>query len=321
MDLKNINSRKIRFFKQFCFFIFSMLQITSSSQTPKTSFGKIIHYDSFNSKFVSKRNIDVWLPDNFLPNKSFGVLYMHDGQMLFDSSISWNKQAWMVQNIIHELQLNHKDLKQIIVVGIHNSGSTRHSDYFPEKPFNNLSKKEKEYINNILTAKGKTKTIFTPQSNNYLKFIIKELKPFIDSTYNTNNTQENTFICGSSMGGLISLYAICEYPKIFGAAACISTHWTGIYNIDSNPFPNQFFKYLKKNLPNPKHHKIYFDYGNKTLDSLYPPLQQKVDVIMEKKGYNLTNWKTLFFEGENHSEKSWNKRLHIPLLFILNKKE
>ncbi|MFY8128997.1 MAG: alpha/beta hydrolase [Chitinophagaceae bacterium] len=290
-------------------------------QIPNTKFGKIIRYDSFNSKFVSKRNVDVWLPDNFLPNKTFGVLYMHDGQMIFDSSISWNKQAWMVQNVLHNLQSYNKQLKQVIIVGIHNSGSTRHSDYFPEKPFNKLSKKQKAYINNILTTKGKTKNTFVPQSNNYLKFIVEELKPFIDSTFNTISNQQNTFICGSSMGGLISMYAICEYPNIFGGAACLSTHWTGIYSIDSNPIPNQFFKYLKKNLPSPKDHKIYFDYGNKTLDSLYPPLQQKVDVIMQKKGYNLKNWKTQFFEGENHSEKAWNKRLHIPLEFILSKEE
>lgn len=295
--------------------------LKSFTQTPKTSFGKIIRYDSFNSKFVSKRNVDVWLPQNFTPNETFGVLYMHDGQMLFDSSISWNKQAWMVQNVLHNLQSYNKQLKQVIIVGIHNSGSTRHSDYFPEKPFNKLSKKQKAYINNILTTKGKTKNTFVPQSNNYLKFIVGELKPFIDSTFNTISNQQNTFICGSSMGGLISMYAICEYPNIFGGAACLSTHWTGIYSIDSNPIPNQFFKYLKKNLPSPKDHKIYFDYGNKTLDSLYPPLQQKVDVIMQKKGYNLKNWKTQFFEGENHSEKAWNKRLHIPLEFILSKEE
>lgn len=287
-------------------------------QIPKVNYGKIIRYDSFNSKFVSKRNIDVWLPENFLPNKSFGVLYMHDGQMLFDSTITWNKQAWMVQDVLLQLQLNQQNLKQVIIVGIHNSGSTRHSDYFPEKPFNKLSKKEKEYVNKILTTRGKTKTNFIPQSNNYLKFIVKELKPFVDSVYNTNSSQANTFISGSSMGGLISLYAISEYPKIFGGAACLSTHWPGIYSIDSNPIPNEFFKYLQRKLPNPKNHTIYFDYGNKTLDSLYPVLQQKVDLIMQLKGYSKESWKTVFFEGENHSEKAWNKRLHIPLYFLLN---
>jgi predicted alpha/beta superfamily hydrolase len=290
-------------------------------QVPNTKFGKIIRYDSFASKFVAARNVDVWLPQNFTPNKTFGVLYMHDGQMLFDSTTTWNKQAWMAQDVLHQLQSTNKQLKQVIIVGIHNSGSNRHSDYYPEKPFQKLSEKEKEFVNNILTAKGKTKKTFTPQSNNYLKFIVHELKPFIDSTFNTNTNQENTFIGGSSMGGLISMYAICEYPKIFGGAACLSTHWTGIYSIDSNPIPNQFFRYLSKKIPSPKNHKIYFDYGNKTLDSLYPSLQQKVDAIMLKKGYTIQQWQSKFFDGEDHSEKAWNKRLHIPLEFLLSKFE
>jgi predicted alpha/beta superfamily hydrolase len=308
--------------KLFLLFFSSIIcWIDCNSQIPNTKFGKIIRYDSFASKFVAARNVDVWLPQNFTPNKTFGVLYMHDGQMLFDSTTTWNKQAWMAQDVLHQLQSTNKQLKQVIIVGIHNSGSNRHSDYYPEKPFQKLSEKEKEFVNNILTAKGKTKKTFTPQSNNYLKFIVHELKPFIDSTFNTNTNQENTFIGGSSMGGLISMYAICEYPKIFGGAACLSTHWTGIYSIDSNPIPNQFFRYLSKKIPSPKNHKIYFDYGNKTLDSLYPSLQQKVDAIMLKKGYTIQQWQSKFFDGEDHSEKAWNKRLHIPLEFLLSKFE
>lgn len=304
---------------KFAFLTFFLFVKIAIAQTPSTNIGKIIRYDSFNSKFVSKRNIDVWLPPNFTPNKSFGVLYMHDGQMLFDSTITWNKQAWMVQNILNNIQNSNSNFKQVIIVGIHNSGSTRHSDYFPEKPFKKLSKTEKEYINNILSAKGKTKTQFIPQSNNYLKFIVKELKPFIDRTFTTNTTQQNTFICGSSMGGLISMYAACEYPKVFGGAACLSTHWTGIYSIDSNPIPQKFVEYLQKKLPRPKNTKFYFDYGNKTLDSLYPTLQKMVDKVFDQKGYTNNNFRSIFFDGEDHSEKAWNKRLHKPLNFLLQK--
>lgn len=115
------------------------------------------------------------------------------------------------------------------------------------------------------------------------------------------------------------MYAICEYPGIFGGAICMSTHWPGILSMNENPVPSVFFNYLKNNLPNPNSHKIYFDYGDQTLDVLYPPLQKQVDGVMVAKGYTSKNWTTSFFPGENHSEASWSKRLDVPLLFLLKK--
>ena len=168
-----------------------------------------------------------------------------------------------------------------------------------------------------MIKRGKIDTEFNPISDNYLRFIVEELKPYIDRTYATYTDQKHTFISGSSMGGLISLYAICEYPSVFGGAACLSTHWTGIYQNNDNPIPDAIISYLKKNLPNPKNHKIYFDYGDKTLDSLYRRWQEKVDVVMKAKGFSTKNWKTQFFAGKDHSEQSWRERFLIPLEFLL----
>jgi enterochelin esterase-like enzyme len=153
-------------------------------------------------------------------------------------------------------------------------------------------------------------------SDNYLKFIVKELKPIIDKKYAVHKEMEHTFIAGSSMGGLISMYAICEYPEVFGGAACLSTHWPGIFQVENNPIPNAFYQYLKMKLPNPTNHKLYFDFGTATLDALYEPLQNEVDLIMKQKGYDSNHWMTQKFEGENHSELSWQKRLHIPFQFL-----
>jgi hypothetical protein len=114
------------------------------------------------------------------------------------------------------------------------------------------------------------------------------------------------------------MYAICEYPKVFGGAACISTHWPGIVNINNNPIPNAFLRYLQKHLPDPATHRIYFDCGDATLDSLYPPLQKKVDQVMKTKGYTSKNWMTSYLTGGvAHSEQDWNFRLHQPLVFML----
>jgi hypothetical protein len=89
--------------------------------------------------------------------------------------------------------------------------------------------------------------------------------------------------------------------------------------MDGNPIPQAFINYLDKNLPNLRSHKIYFDYGDQTLDALYPPLQHQVDVLMKTKPYSSTNWMTRFFAGQDHSEKSWRSRLDVPLLFLLGK--
>ena len=171
------------------------------------------------------------------------------------------------------------------------------------------------------TQRDKNMPVFArePISDLYLQFLVKELKPFIDSAFATCKERKNTFIAGSSMGGLISMYAICEYPDIFGGAACLSTHWTGIYRADNNPVPAALLKYLSDNVPSPKNHKIYFDYGSQTLDALYKPFQQQADDIMKKKGYSGRNWMTKEFPGEDHSENAWNRRFSIPAVFLLGK--
>jgi enterochelin esterase-like enzyme len=161
----------------------------------------------------------------------------------------------------------------------------------------------------------------SPQANNYLKFLVNELKHFIDSSFNTYKDAKHTFIAGSSMGGLISWYAISEYPTVFGGAACLSTHWVGSIKENSGAIPAAFIQYANKKIPKPNKHKIYFDYGTVTLDSLYKPHQQKIDAVMQKKGYQQNkNWITKEFIGEPHTEIAWAKRLDIPLYFLLKKK-
>ncbi len=298
--------------------LFIFIGMVSTAQEIKVSSGRIERFLNFKSDYVDARNIDVWLPNGYTDKEKYAVLYMHDGQMLYDAETSWNKQVWEVDEVAGKLIAENKTRK-FIVVGIWNNGLKRHQEYFPEKAYKNISEADKEYISNYLIQRAKIEVVFNPISDDYLKFIVTELKPFIDKTFATKANAANTFIAGSSMGGLISMYAICEYPDVFGGAACLSTHWSGIYQIENNPVPQAFYNYLKSNLPNPKNHKIYFDYGDKTLDALYPTLQKQVDIIMRKKGFTSKNWITKFFPGKDHSESAWRERLDIPLEFLLRK--
>ncbi|MCF6346828.1 MAG: esterase [Flavobacteriaceae bacterium] len=279
------------------------------------SSGTLQRIDSFPSKFIKPRNVDVLLPNNYTENKKYAVLYMHDGQMLFDATKTWNKQEWKVDEIVSIL-LEDKKIRDIIVVAIWNIPETRHSDYFPQKAFELLSKKVQDSIfneaNNNLQVTGLN-------ADNYLKFIVQELKPYVDKQFSALTDYQNTFIAGSSMGGLISMYAVCEYPEIFAAAVCISTHWPGIIPSDNNPVPATFFSYMEANLPSPKTHKFYFDYGTETLDQYYPQYLDVVDKIFFEKGYTEKNYMNLEFEGADHSEESWNRRFDIPLIFLLKR--
>ena len=293
-----------------------LIGMITNAQEVKVTSGKVQRFANFKSQYVDARNIDVWLPDGYSPNEKYAVLYMHDGQALYDAETTWNKQAWEVDETAGKVIAENKTRK-FIVVGIWNNGMKRHSEYFPQKAFEQLNIEKQEFVSNEYLSNKKTNVAFHPISDNYLKFIVTELKPFIDKTFSTKTDVANTFIAGSSMGGLISMYAICEYPKVFGGAACLSAHWSGIYQIDNNPVPQTFYNYLKSNLPSPKNHKIYFDHGDHTLDALYPTLQKQVDIIMTEKGFTSKNWMSKFFPGENHSEESWKKRLDIPLEFLL----
>lgn len=304
--------------KKHILFSFLLTSILCYSQIQKPSVGSIILHENFQSKFVTARNIEVWLPENYNPKKKYAVLYMHDGQMLFDATTTWNKQEWMADEHAQEL-IKNKQIKPFIIVGIYNGGTTRHADYFPEKPYTYLSDEQKNKVSNDLKSKANFKDVFIPNSDNYLKFLVQEVKPFIDKKYATFTDKNHTFIMGSSMGGLISMYAICEYPNVFGAAACLSTHWIGAVPTENNPIPEAFYRYLKENISKLKNHKIYFDYGNQTLDALYPPYQKEVDNILISNGFTAKNWTTKFFEGENHSEEAWQKRLKIPMLFMMRK--
>ncbi|MEK8180169.1 alpha/beta hydrolase-fold protein [Flavobacterium buctense] len=289
-----------------------------NAQDIKVSKGRVQRFENFKSQFVDARNVDVWLPNGYNANEKYSVLYMHDGQMLFDASTTWNKQAWEVDEVAGKLNDEGK-VKKFIVVGIWNIAAKRHPEYFPQKPYESLTQTQKDTITAQLQKAGRTMQVFKPYSDLYLKFLVTELKPFIDKNFSTHKDKDNTFIAGSSMGGLVSMYAICEYPEVFGAAACISTHWPGIFAVENNPIPEAFYTYLRKKLPNPKTNRIYFDYGDQTLDALYPPLQEKVDAVMIEKGFTSDHWITKFFPGKNHSEEAWAERLAIPLEFLLRK--
>lgn len=303
-------------FKKLCLPVSTLLGLALSAfvhaqPVPQVSSGSIQRLENFPSKHVAARHIDVWLPDGYLPSKRYNVVYMQDGQGLFDPSATWFKKAWHVDVTLSRL-LREGRIADTIVVGIANAGKARWSEYFPEKflPWVNEATR-RAFMDKWMEQQ--------PRSDAYLRFLVEELKPAIDQRFSTRPEREYTFVMGSSMGGVISIYAMNEYPQVFGGAAGLSTHWVGTFEPNS-ALPLAAFNYLHEHLADPRSHRLYMDRGTTELDAIYGTYQSFVDEIVRDRGFDASNSMSRVFEGEGHNEDAWARRLEIPLLFLLGKR-
>lgn len=268
--------------------------------------GTVERHEAFASRLVPARNVDVWLPPGYAADSSrrYPVVYMQDGQSLFDPALAFGGTDWAIDETMTRLVTEGR-MRPAIVVGIWNTGMGRYAEYMPQKAATGGT------VNFRLPGRP---TLAADQltSDLYLRFIVEEIKPFVDGRYRTAAGRADTFVMGSSMGGLISAYAVSEYPQVFGGAACISTHWPA--------GDGAVVDYLAAHLPDPATHRFYFDHGTVTLDELYEPFQRRMDAAMRQGGYvEGQNWVTRRFDGAEHSEKAWRLRAGIPLEFLLGR--
>ena len=272
--------------------------------------GHIEHLTDFQSRYVKPRNVDIWLPNGYpQPGTQYAVLYMQDGQNLFDPTKASYGVAWEVDSTLALLSQRH-EVRPCIVVGIW-STDRRFPEYTPTSPYRAMSAAQRNVMEQARPG--------APLGDDYLKFVVKELKPYIDRNFKTSRERADTFVAGSSMGGLISLYATLEYPKIFGGAACFSTHWPLSIKQNSSDFTAAMVQYLGKKLPRRHKPRLYFDYGSATLDAWYAPHQQRVDSVLRAHGYDSSTWLTRSFPGAPHNEAAWKKRVALPMQFMLGR--
>lgn len=282
-------------------------RIEASAQQPR--FGRVERWPQLASRWVDARHVEVWLPPGYDGQRPHAVLYMHDGQMLFDASRTWNRQAWAVDQVAAPL-LAAGTLRDFIVVGVWNNGPLRHAEYYPQGFLAQLQPESlrESFVREALAGR--------PRADDYLRFLVEELKPAIDAQYATEPAREATFVMGSSMGGLISLYALCRHPELFGGAAALSPHWIGSRERNAE-LPAAALAWLDRHLPAPERVRLYMDRGSTELDALYEPAQSQVDALLARKGFAEPRFISRRFEGEGHNERAWHKRLHLPLRFLL----
>ena len=248
--------------------------------------------------------VDVFLPDGYDSGRRYKVVYMHDGQNLFDVSAVWDNHAWEMDEAAMRLGADAP-----IIVGIYNDGVSRMSEYMPTEAMNIISADVlKRWLGDVCTGGF--------VGDRYVDFIAETLKPEIDSHYSTLTDVADTSVMGSSMGGLASMYALCRHPETFGAAACLSTHFIAISD-DNEIFPTAFAAYLAGHLPMDGSHRVYFDTGDMTLDSLYVPHFRRIMTMLEQMGCTQSTLLHKVYPGHGHCEEDWASRVDIPLRFVL----
>ena len=269
--------------------------------------GRFVDLDAVESDHIAPTKVVVWLPPGYDDgNQRYGVVYMHDGQNLFDPKRSNFNKVWAADKSALRSIAAGK-IKPFIIIGIDQPGKDRWRQYFPRVMLDFLS----PAVRDKLATQGNGKPVM---SDEYLKFIVDELKPRIDREYRTKSDRKHTAIAGSSMGGLISLYAITRYPKIFGVAGAVSTHlplgnpnWTAEEQKDIFA---AWRNYVGQELGNPKGRRIWFDHGTETLDAFYQPYQENLDAALVANSWSKgRDFSSRVYEGTPHEENAWAARM------------
>jgi predicted alpha/beta superfamily hydrolase len=221
-----------------------------------------------------KRRVLIYLPENYASSgKRYPVMYMHDGQNVFDEKTSFAGE-WGVDEFLDTAMQ-----KSSIIVAVDNGGSKRANEYCPY-----------DFTLNPAVPKGNK-----GEGQQYVDFLVRTLKPFIDKKYRTVKDNKNTIIAGASMGGLISLYAVLKYPKVFGGA--------GVFSPSVWICKEDILK-LIKTAGKKVNSKIYFYCGKLEGDGMVPDMLlafQQLAAVSKSKMI------TVIRDDGKHNEPTWRK--------------
>ena len=249
-----------------------------------SSAGKNVHLVDtafFIPQLNRSRKVWIYLPPGYATSgKRYPVLYMHDGQNVFDDLTSFAGE-WGVDETLDSLG-NHSG--EMIVVAVDHGGTQRINEYCPYD----------------MEKYGKG------EGDKYVDFLAKTLKPFIDKSYRTEKTKKNTFIAGSSMGGLISMYALLKYPRVFGGAGIFSpAFWVG-----PKIFDDIKARGAKVNS------RIYFYCGSQEGETMVPDTEK---AFSEMRKISNSRMVCVVRADGKHSEWVWKEEFPLFYLWLMEK--
>jgi predicted alpha/beta superfamily hydrolase len=230
-----------------------------------------------------ERDLIVWLPPHYREERDrrYPVIYVHDGQNLFDPATAFAGVAWRLGEAAAAL-IRDKRIEPMIMVGLANT----------------MARLE-EYT--------------TKRGRKYAAFIINEVKPFIDKTYRTQPARQHTAVLGSSLGGLISLYLAWWHPEIFSMAGCLSGSWMW-----DNAAAIRF---VEAETPPAPDIKIYLDHGSEGAEGNQAWVYRTMRDALMRRGFAVgKNLSYYWGLGDEHNEASWGRRVWRPLVYFFGKK-
>jgi predicted alpha/beta superfamily hydrolase len=276
-----------------------LVPIQASGQRQHTLTGDVRHHKRFHSTLLNNdRDLVIYLPPGYdaNPKARYSVLYLHDGQNLFDGATSFIPgKEWQIDETAQRLIATEK-IEPLIIVGINNTGKDRIDEYTP-----------------VQDAKRK----MGGKADLYGRMLVEELKPFIDANYRTIRDAQHTGLGGSSLGGLVSLYLGLKYPKVFGRLAIVSPSvWFADKHIVTN---------TKALTAKPKV-RIWMDMGTKEGGNAADAQKAVSDARLLRDTLVKKGWKSgkdlQYFEAEGaeHNESAWAERVERILTFLFPRK-
>lgn len=275
--------------------------------------GRLVDWEAVTSTHVQPRNVTIWLPSGYDTSRQrYPVIYMHDGQNVFVPGRAYGGEEWGVDEALSRLIISGRT-RGAIVVGVWNT-NLRGREYLPAAVVANLPEAERARV--LATHQGPS------LADAYLRFLVSELKPRIDREFRTLSAARHTSIMGSSMGGLISLYALGEYPRVFGNAASLSIHWPlgdprQGQGADPAMVARAFASWPGLQRIRLGRNRLYADIGDQTLDAFYPPYQEAMSHELGARGWRSGRISMRTFPGTAHNEAAWRARIETPLAFLL----
>jgi enterochelin esterase-like enzyme len=237
--------------------------------------GNVKYHRGVEGYGLKSRNLIVWLPPGYNQDllTRYPVLYMHDGQNLFDPSTAAFGKDWQLDETADSL-ISKNLIEPLIIVGIYNT---------PDRSL--------EYME-------------TDTGSMYMKLVVKVIKPLIDKSYRTIVDREHTAVGGSSAGGLISFMLLWEYPDIFSQAACISVP----FKYSSENHEINFVENVLEDERAKPDIRIYIDNGDDEVDSMLTPGIQEMIEALKNRGYRQGK-DYVWYQHRNskHNESSWAK--------------
>ncbi|WP_324805702.1 alpha/beta hydrolase-fold protein [Sphingomonas sp. LY29] len=287
---------------------------------PTVSAGQVQSWPAMDGGAAGPMTVWIWTPPGYgkTPGKRYPVLYMHDGQNLFDKSLTKFNQEWGMDETIPRMAAQG-DLRDWIVVGVQSPRSRYHA-LFPQKIFPLLTPAFQKRAMTI--DSGDPPSALSGEA--YLKFLTGIVKPRVDRQYRTLRGSQDTAVMGSSMGGLMAFYAMAEYPQIFGQAAAVSMHVAlgsptekgADHQALAGEVAEAFRRYLATSRMRPGVNRLYIDHGTGTLDGSYGPYSSALLPVLAAAGWRGPSFMFRTYAGTEHNETAWAQRVDIPLAFL-----